>query len=96
MPLQDPFRFEHLLAEFTLECVLRGVRRHVVPPVARRSELFIAARHGTSERPLVRVRPDVYGEVGLLDEGLGTHRADVAPIGVVVLCVHFEGGFGVE
>lgn len=84
MSLQDPFRFEHLLTELTLEGVLRCVGRHVVPPVARRSELFIAARHVTRERTLVRVRPDVYFEVGLLYEGLGTHRADVAPVGVMV------------
>lgn len=96
MPLQNPFRLEELLAVLALEVVLLGMRRHVVPPVAGRSEPFIAPRHATLEGPLVRVRPDVDGKVGFLDETFWAHGAGMPPIGKVVLGVNFEGCFGVE
>lgn len=96
MPLQNPFRLEELLAVLALEVVLLGMRRHVVPPVARRSEPFIAPRYGTLEGPLVRVRPDVDGEIGLLDETFRAHCANMAAVRKVVFGVYFEGCFGVE
>lgn len=96
MALQNPFRLEVFLAVLALVVVLLGMRRHVIPPVARRSEPFIATGNRTLEWPLVRVRPDVDGEVGLLDETFGAHGAGMPPVGKVVLGVYFEGCFGVE